>query len=73
MNFDGILFPVTPFRHDGAIDHELRAQHIDQGVGSVFPECGTGEFHALSAPLVDPTPDRERRLAAILDAGRALL
>ena len=25
------------------------------------------------APLVDPTPDQEERLAAILEAGRALL
>src|SRR5690606_36224101 len=54
MNFDGILFfPVTPLRHDGTIDHELLAQHVgrgvDSGAGGVFPACGTGEFHALSA------------------------
>src|SRR5690606_26676815 len=54
MNFDGILFfPVTPFATDGTIDHELLAQHVDRGVtagaGGVFPACGTGEFHALSA------------------------
>lgn len=54
MNFDGILFfPVTPFGDDGTIDHELLAQHVDRGVsagaGGVFPSCGTGEFHALSA------------------------
>ena len=54
MNFDGILFfPVTPFSHDGTIDHELLAQHVgrgvDSGAGGVFPACGTGEFHALSA------------------------
>ena len=53
MNFDGILFfPVTPFTPDGAIEHELLAQHIERGVaagaGGVFPACGTGEFHALS-------------------------
>ncbi|MFB7251244.1 5-dehydro-4-deoxyglucarate dehydratase [Microbacterium sp. NPDC056234] len=54
MNFDGILFfPVTPFAPDGTIEHELLARHIDRGVtagaGGVFPACGTGEFHALSA------------------------
>lgn len=54
MNFDGILFfPVTPFTPDGTIEHELLARHIDRGVtagaGGVFPACGTGEFHALSA------------------------
>lgn len=54
MNFDGILFfPVTPFRADGAIDHDLLAAHVTTGVhagaGGVFPACGTGEFHALSA------------------------
>ncbi|MET0297817.1 MAG: 5-dehydro-4-deoxyglucarate dehydratase [Microbacterium sp.] len=54
MNFDGILFfPVTPFGTDGAIDHDLLAQHVaagvDAGAGGVFPACGTGEYHALSA------------------------
>jgi 5-dehydro-4-deoxyglucarate dehydratase len=54
MNFDGILFfPVTPFTSDGTVGHDLLAQHIDRGVaagaGGVFPACGTGEFHALSA------------------------
>lgn len=54
MNFDGILFfPVTPFTEAGAIEHDLLAQHVDRGVaagaGGVFPSCGTGEFHALSA------------------------
>ena len=54
MNFDGILFfPVTPFTPDGTIEHDLLAQHVDRGVvagaGGVFPACGTGEFHALSA------------------------
>ncbi|WP_404434723.1 5-dehydro-4-deoxyglucarate dehydratase [Microbacterium lacus] len=54
MNFDGILFfPVTPFGAAGAIDHDLLAQHVSTGVeagaGGVFPACGTGEYHALSA------------------------
>lgn len=54
MNFDGILFfPVTPFTADGRIDHDLLTAHVDRGVaagaGGVFPACGTGEFHALSA------------------------
>lgn len=54
MNFDGILFfPVTPFADDGAIDLDLLAQLVERGVaagaGGVFPVCGTGEFHALSA------------------------
>ena len=54
MNFDGILFfPVTPFGENGAVDHDLLAQHVDRGVaagaGGVFPACGTGEYHALSA------------------------
>lgn len=54
MDFDGILFfPVTPFAADGTIDHDLLAAHVATGVeagaGGVFPACGTGEFHALSA------------------------
>lgn len=54
MDFDGILFfPVTPFTADGTIDHTLLATHVSTGVeagaGGVFPACGTGEFHALSA------------------------
>ncbi|GLJ80763.1 5-dehydro-4-deoxyglucarate dehydratase [Microbacterium imperiale] len=54
MRFDGILFfPVTPFAADGPIDHDLLAAHVEAGVahgaGGVFPACGTGEFHALSA------------------------
>ncbi len=54
MNFDGILFfPVTPFTPGDDIEHDLLAQHVDRGVaagaGGVFPACGTGEFHALSA------------------------
>lgn len=54
MDFHGILFfPVTPFAEDGTIDHDLLATHVaagvDGGAGGVFPACGTGEFHALSA------------------------
>lgn len=54
MDFAGILFfPVTPFTADGTIDHDLLATHVATGVeagaGGVFPACGTGEFHALSA------------------------
>ncbi|WP_091229990.1 5-dehydro-4-deoxyglucarate dehydratase [Microbacterium sp. 3J1] len=54
MHFRGILFfPVTPFSPEGAIDHDLLATHVAAGVeagaGGVFPACGTGEFHALSA------------------------
>lgn len=53
-SFDGVLFfPVTPFGADGAPDHDLLAEHVDSrlpfGPGGVFPACGTGEFHALSA------------------------
>ena len=54
MDFHGILFfPVTPFGASGAVDHELLRAHVDAGVvagaGGVFPACGTGEYHALSA------------------------
>jgi 5-dehydro-4-deoxyglucarate dehydratase len=54
MEFDGILFfPVTPFDAHGHVDEEVLAQHVSAGVangaGGVFPACGTGEFHALSA------------------------
>ncbi|MCR2783465.1 MULTISPECIES: 5-dehydro-4-deoxyglucarate dehydratase [unclassified Microbacterium] len=54
MNFDGILFfPVTPFDAAGRIDADLLAAHITTGLshapGGIFPACGTGEFHALSA------------------------
>ncbi|MGN8027445.1 5-dehydro-4-deoxyglucarate dehydratase [Microbacterium sp. 22242] len=54
MNFSGILFfPVTPFDAADRIDEELLAAHVSAGVahgaGGVFPACGTGEFHALSA------------------------
>ncbi|MBA8817228.1 5-dehydro-4-deoxyglucarate dehydratase [Microbacterium halimionae] len=54
MNFDGILFfPVTPFDGDGQINHDVLTAHIssalDHKPGAVFPACGTGEYHALSA------------------------
>ncbi|RDG37720.1 5-dehydro-4-deoxyglucarate dehydratase [Streptomyces corynorhini] len=51
---DGVLFfPVTPFAPDGALAPEALRAHVSAGVaagaGAVFPACGTGEFHALSA------------------------
>ncbi|MFE5672211.1 5-dehydro-4-deoxyglucarate dehydratase [Agromyces sp. NPDC056523] len=54
MDFDGVLFfPVTPFDGAGRIDHDVLAEHLASrmpfGPGGVFPACGTGEFHALSA------------------------
>ncbi|MCP2635941.1 5-dehydro-4-deoxyglucarate dehydratase [Microbacterium sp. HD4P20] len=54
MNFDGILFfPVTPFDADDRVDEGLLRTHIsttlEHSPGGVFPACGTGEFHALSA------------------------
>jgi 5-dehydro-4-deoxyglucarate dehydratase len=54
VDFDGILFfPVTPFDEEGRVDEDLLAQHVAAGVahdaGGVFPACGTGEYHALSA------------------------
>jgi 5-dehydro-4-deoxyglucarate dehydratase len=53
FDFSGVLFfPVTPFRADGSIDHDLLRAHVADGVaagaGGVFSACGTGEFHALS-------------------------
>ena len=57
MDFDGILFfPVTPFDADGRIDDDLLREHVSTTLahapGGVFPACGTGEFHALSADEV---------------------
>jgi 5-dehydro-4-deoxyglucarate dehydratase len=54
MNFDGILFfPVTPFDARGGVDIDLLREHVTttsaHSPGGVFPACGTGEFHALSA------------------------
>lgn len=71
MRFDGILFfPVTPFAPAGSIDHDLLGSHVADGVahgaGGVFPACGTGEFHALSA--AEATAVVETAVAAV--AGR---
>jgi 5-dehydro-4-deoxyglucarate dehydratase len=57
MKFDGVLFfPVTAFAADGSVDTALTAEHVASrlpfGPGGVFPACGTGEFHALSASEV---------------------
>lgn len=54
LAFDGVLFfPVTPFDQNDQVDHGLLAEHITTrlpyGPGGVFPACGTGEIHALSA------------------------
>ena len=58
MNFDGILFfPVTPFDPRGRVDLGLLREHVTSTMahrpGGVFPACGTGEFHALSAAEVE--------------------
>ncbi len=52
--FDGVLFfPVTPFDTADRVDLELLTEHVANRLpfapGGVFPACGTGEFHALSA------------------------
>jgi 5-dehydro-4-deoxyglucarate dehydratase len=52
--FDGVLFfPVTPFTAGGLVDLDVLAEHVAGRLpfapGGVFPACGTGEFHALSA------------------------
>ncbi|WP_018637635.1 5-dehydro-4-deoxyglucarate dehydratase [Parafrankia elaeagni] len=52
--FDGILFfPVTPFDAAGAVALDVFESHLAArlpfGPGAVFPACGTGELHALSA------------------------
>ena len=54
MKFNGVLFfPVTPFTPAGAVDGDLLSAHVNSrlpfALGGVFPACGTGEFHALSA------------------------
>ncbi|WP_309127476.1 5-dehydro-4-deoxyglucarate dehydratase [Microbacterium sp.] len=82
MNFDGILFfPVTPYSADGTIDHDVLAQHVADGVasgaGGVFPACGTGEFHALSAReaasvVSTATAAVDRRVPVIAGTGGAL-
>ncbi|NNC12789.1 5-dehydro-4-deoxyglucarate dehydratase [Planctomonas sp. JC2975] len=57
MQFDGVLFfPVTAYAADGSVDAALTAEHVASRLphapGGVFPACGTGEFHALSASEV---------------------
>ncbi|QDZ15721.1 5-dehydro-4-deoxyglucarate dehydratase [Humibacter ginsenosidimutans] len=57
MRFDGVLFfPVTAYAADGSVDAALTAEHVASRLphapGGVFPACGTGEFHALSASEV---------------------
>ncbi|MCI9888248.1 5-dehydro-4-deoxyglucarate dehydratase [Micrococcales bacterium 31B] len=57
MQFNGILFfPVTPFDQAGQVDTAALATHLEDrleyGIGGVFPACGTGEVHALSADEV---------------------
>jgi 5-dehydro-4-deoxyglucarate dehydratase len=52
--FDGVLFfPVTPFTDRGELDLHVLVEHVGSRLpfrpGGVFPACGTGEFHALSA------------------------
>lgn len=54
LEFGGVLFfPVTPFDADGRVDRDVLGEHLETrlpfGPGGVFPACGTGEFHALSA------------------------
>lgn len=54
MDFNGILFfPVTPFDAQGRVDTGVLRTHVstalDHNPGGVFPACGTGEFHALTA------------------------
>lgn len=54
LDFDGVLFfPVTPFDAAGRVDLDVLAQHVGErlpfGPGGIFPACGTGEIHALSA------------------------
>jgi 5-dehydro-4-deoxyglucarate dehydratase len=52
--FDGVLFfPVTPFTDRGDVNLDVLVEHVGSRLpfapGGVFPACGTGEFHALSA------------------------
>ena len=47
-----LFFPVTPFGQDGAVDHDLLADHLATGLRfgppAVFAACGTGELASLS-------------------------
>ncbi|MCS5716268.1 5-dehydro-4-deoxyglucarate dehydratase [Herbiconiux sp. CPCC 205716] len=85
MTFDGVLFfPVTPFGTDGGVDHGLLAEHVasrlPHGPGAVFPACGTGEFHALSAAevaevvrtTVETVATADRRVPVLAGAGGPL-
>ncbi|WP_350347536.1 5-dehydro-4-deoxyglucarate dehydratase [Agromyces sp. G08B096] len=51
-----MFFPVTPFDAAGRVDVDLLGEQVQDrlgyGPGGVFPACGTGEFHALSAAEV---------------------
>lgn len=54
IDFTRVLyFPVTPFDARGAVDLDVLDRHLasrlEFGPGGVFPACGTGEFHALTA------------------------
>jgi 5-dehydro-4-deoxyglucarate dehydratase len=54
LTFDGLLyFPLTAFGDDGEVDLGAYQAHLEErlshGPGGVFPACGTGEYHALSA------------------------
>ena len=54
IEFSRVLyFPITPFDHAGEVDLDALDEHLASrlsfGPGGVFPACGTGEFHALSA------------------------
>jgi 5-dehydro-4-deoxyglucarate dehydratase len=51
-----LFFPVTPFGADGGVAHDVLRTHVVERLpfepGAVFPACGTGEYHALSADEV---------------------
>jgi 5-dehydro-4-deoxyglucarate dehydratase len=54
MKFDGVLFfPITPFDARDRVASDMLNAHIAAALahapGAVFPACGTGEYHALSA------------------------
>ncbi|NYD67049.1 5-dehydro-4-deoxyglucarate dehydratase [Agromyces atrinae] len=69
LHFDGVLFfPVTPFDEAGRVDTDVLAEHIESrlplGPGAVFPACGTGELHALSAAEAAHVTDAAARVVA---------
>lgn len=54
IDFTRVLyFPVTPFTEEGRVDVDVLNEHLASRLefspGGVFPACGTGEFHALTA------------------------